>query len=90
MILDVYHHTIKSNGDGPSPLRVAICHREELTLPYRLAAADMDQDAEPFQELLHCSLVAGHGALPPRPSAERLTVLNEEDSTQLFGLFDVC
>jgi hypothetical protein len=85
----VHHHTIKADDDRASPLRVTICHREELTLPHGLAAADMDQDAESFQELLYRSLVTSYRALPPRPSNGRLTVLNKEDSTQLFGLFNV-
>jgi hypothetical protein len=85
----MYHYTIKADDDRALPLRVAICYREELTLLYGLAAADMDQDAESFQELLHRSLVTGHRTLPPRPSDGRLVVLNKEDSAQLFGLFNV-
>jgi hypothetical protein len=89
VILDVHYHTIKADDDRASPLRVAICHREELTLPYGLATADIDQNAESFQELLYYSLVTGYRALPLRLSDGRLTILNEEDSAQLFGLFDV-
>jgi hypothetical protein len=89
VILDVHHHTIKADNDRASPLRVTICYREELTLPHGLAAADIDQDAKSFQELLHRSLVTGYRALPLRLSNGRLTILNKEDSTQLFGLFNV-
>jgi hypothetical protein len=42
VVLDVHHHTIEADDDGPSPLRVTICHREELTLPHGLATTDMN------------------------------------------------
>jgi hypothetical protein len=80
VILDVHHHTIKADDDRASLLRITIYHREELTLPYGLAAADIDQDAKSFQELLYRSLVTGYRALPLRLSDGRLVVLNEEDS----------
>jgi hypothetical protein len=63
MILDVHHHTVETDNDRPTPLRVTIYHREELTLLYGLATTDMDQDAQSFQELLHYSLVASYHTL---------------------------
>jgi hypothetical protein len=36
---------VEADDDRSSPLRITICHGEELTLSHRLAAADMDQDA---------------------------------------------
>lgn len=80
MVLDVNHDAVESNRDRSSPLRITVCHRKELTLPYWLTAADMDQDAEPFQKLLHCSLVAGYSTLPLRKTAGRAVVLDEEDT----------
>lgn len=88
MVLDVNHHTVESNDDGPPSLRVAVCHRKELTLSHGLSAADVYQDTEPLQKLLHGGLVTGRCALPPRPSAGRLIALDDENPTQLFRSFN--
>jgi hypothetical protein len=80
MILDIHYHTIKADNDRASLLHITIYHREELTLPHGLAAANMDQDAKSFQELLYRSLVTSYRALPLRLSDGRLVVLNKEDS----------
>ena len=64
VILDVYHHKVEAKDARPSPLRIVICHQEELTLLHGLTAADLNQDAQPFQELLHRSLGSSSRAIP--------------------------
>jgi hypothetical protein len=48
MILDVHYYTVETDDDRPIPLHITIYYREELTLLYRLATTDIDQDAKSF------------------------------------------
>jgi hypothetical protein len=45
MILDVHYYIVETDNDQPTLLRITICYQEELTLLYRLATTDIDQDA---------------------------------------------
>jgi hypothetical protein len=45
MILDVHYYIVETDDDRLMLLHITIYYREELTLPYRLATTDIDQDA---------------------------------------------
>lgn len=71
-----------------SPLCVSPHHRGELGLANGLTAADVNEDAEPLEELLDMGLEGRHRALPPRPSFSCRRLLDHEHSAQWIGLLN--
>ena len=48
VVLDVDHDPVVAKSNGAPPLCVPLAYLEELILPYGLAAADLNESAQPL------------------------------------------
>lgn len=90
MVFDVDYDPVMTDCNRSSTLCIAPGHREELTLAHGLATADVHQDTESFEELLHGSLVRCNYVLPLAACPFGIAGVRKEKMTQMFGLLDSC